>query len=192
MNDETPLDLRLLDPDETPDVVQGAMRRFRWRVVLLTVVTVIVAASLVGWGVGEYLHRRDVAATIEEAEPAERAIVEDHAGGFTCATPTFEIGPYDVALLQAARMPEGGWALHLVLHGPRSLASGTGRFMNFWPVGPGTRPASVPAQRGTTWADAFVAVPASLGDRFDVELWNLQNEVAGTFTVDASSLRCEF
>lgn len=192
MSDETPIDLQLLDPEETPDVVHGAIRRFRWRVVLFTVVTMIVASSLVAWGVAEYLESREISRMIAEAEPAKRAIMDDHEGAYTCNTPAFDFGRFEVALLRARRTPEGGWALHLVVHGTRTLASGTGRFMVFVPIGPGARPEQIPAQAGTTWADAFVAIPPALGDRFDMELWDLQGDVVGRFTVDTAALECDF
>jgi hypothetical protein len=192
VNDETPMDLQLLEPDETPDVVRGAMRRFRWRVVLLTVVAIITTASLTAWGVAEYLGSRRLAEMIARAEPAKRAIMEDHEGAYMCHTPTFEFRRYEVALLRATRMSGGGWALHLVVHGTAPLASGTGRFMNFVPLGPGARPEQIPAQAGTTWADAFVAIPPAMGDRFHIQLWDLRSRVLGTFTVDTGTLNCDF
>ncbi len=190
MNDESPIDLQLLDPEETPDVVKGAMRRFRWRVVILTAVLVVVAASLIGWGVGEFLASRRIAEEIANAEPAKRAIMGDHTGAYTCNTADFELGSFQVAVLRGVPMPEGGWALHLVVHGDAPLASGTGRFMAFVPKG--AKAVQIPAQAGTTWADAFVLTPNSLGDSFDVELRDLQGELAGTFTVDAAELECDF
>lgn len=191
MNDETPIDLQLLEPEQTPEVVKGAMRRFRWRVVIFTVAMVVVATSLLGWGVGEFLESRRIADMIASAEPAKRAIMEDHAGAYACDTPTFELGGFDVALLRAVPMPGGGWALHFVVHGER-LASGTGRFMNLAPIGPGAKPEYVAAQPGATWADAFVSTPSSLGDRFEVALVDLHGRVTGTFTVDTAELNCDF
>jgi hypothetical protein len=192
MNDEQPIDLQLLDPEETPEVVKGAMRRFRWRVVILTVVLVVLAASLVGWGLGEFLASRRTAEMIADAEPAKRAIMDDHGGAYTCNTPEFTLGRFEVALLRAFPMPEGGWALHLVVHGEAPLASGTGRFMAFVPVGAGADPVQIPAQAETTWTDAFALIPASLGDRFDIQLRDLHGELAGTFTVDTAELECDF
>jgi hypothetical protein len=191
MSDEGPIDLQLLEPEDTPDVVKGAIRRFRWRVVLLTVVAVVVAASLAGWTISELLASRRVAEAIAEAEPAKRAIMEDHGGAYACDTPTFELGGFEVALLRAVPMPDGGWALHLVVHGER-LASGTGRFMVFVPIGPAARAVQIPAQPGATWADAFVSTPSSLGDRFDIQLRDLHGELMGTFTVNTADLNCDF
>ena len=114
----------------------------------------------------------------------------DHTGAYTCNTADFELGSFQVAVLRGVPMPEGGWALHLVVHGDAPLASGTGRFMAFVPKG--AEAVQIPAQAGTTWADAFVLTPNSLGDSFDVELRNLQGELAGTFTVDAAELECDF
>lgn len=190
MSDETPIDLQLLDPEETPDVVKRAMRRFRWRVVILTVVLVVLAASLIGWGVGEFLASRRTADAIANAEPAKRAIMEDHGGAYTCNTPEFALGRFEVALLRAFPMPGGGWALHLVLHGEAPLASGTGRFMVFVPIG--ADPVQIPAQAETTWTDAFVLTPASLGNSFDIELRDLHGELAGTFAVETAELECDF
>lgn len=190
MNDEQPIDLQLLDPEETPDVVKGAMRRFRRRVVFITVVLVVLAASLIGWGVGEFLASRRLAEEIANAEPAKRAIMNDHGGAYTCNTPEFMLGRFEVALLRAFPMPEGGWALHLVVHGEAPLASGTGRFMVFVPRG--GDPVQIPAQAETTWTDAFALIPKSLGDRFDIQLRDLHGELAGTFTVDTVDLECDF
>lgn len=192
MNDETPIDLQLLDPEETPDVVKRAMRRFRWRIVVLTVVLVVLAASLIGWGVGVFLESRRTAEEIANAEPAKRAIMNDHAGAYTCNTPAFALGDFQVALLRAIPVPEGGWALHLVIHGETPLASGTGRFMVFVPLGPDAEPAQIPAQSETTWADAFVLTPASLGDTFDIQLRDLHGGLAGTFEVNTAALACDF
>jgi hypothetical protein len=192
MNDEAPMDLRLLDPEETPDVVKKAMRRFRWRVVILTVVLVVLAASLIGWGVGEFLRSRRTADMIANAEPAKRALMGDHGGEYTCNTPEFAVGRFEVALLRALPMPEGGWALHLVLHGEAPLASGTGRFMVFVPIGAGSDTVQIPAQAETTWTEAFVLTPESLGDSFDIQLRDLHGKLAGTFTVDTAELACDF
>lgn len=192
MSDERPLDLQLLDPEEAPELVKGAMRRFRWRVVIFTVAIVVVAASMIGWAVGEFLASRRTAEMIEKAEPAKRAIMNDHGGAYTCNTPSFTLGRFEVALLRAFPMPEGGWALHLVVHGETPLASGTGRFMAFAPVGPGADPTQIPAQSETMWTDAFVLTPASLGDSFRVELLDLHGEVAGSFNVDTAELACDF
>lgn len=190
MNDESPIDLQLLDPEETPDVVKRAMRRFRWRVVILTVVLVILAASLIGLGVGKFLESRKIADMIANAEPAKRALMDDHGGEYTCNTPEFSVGRFEVALLRALPMPEGGWALHLVVHGEAPLASGTGRFMTFVPIG--AHAVQIPAQAETTWTDAFVLTPASLGDSFDIQLRDLRGALAGTFTVDTAGLKCDF
>ena len=192
MSDERPLDLQLLDPEEAPELVKGAMRRFRWRVVVFTVAFVVVAASLIGWAVGEFLASRRTAEMIANAEPAKRAIMNDHGGAYTCNTPLFTVGQFEVALLRASPMAEGGWALHLVVHGEAPLASGTGRFMVFVPVGPGADPTQIPAQSETTWADAFVLTPASLGDSFDIQLRDLRGELAGSFEVDTAELACDF
>lgn len=191
MNEERPTDLQLLEPEETPEIVKGAMRRFRWRVVLFTVVFVIVAASVAGWVVGEFLGSRRIADMIANAEPAKRAIMEDHVGEYTCDTRTFELDGFEVALLEGVPIPEGGWALHLIVHGEDSLGSGTGRFMNFVPLGPGGHPVQIPAQSGTTWAEAFVLAPSSLGDSFQMELRDLRNDLVGTFAVDTARLACD-
>lgn len=192
MSDEAPIDLQLLDPEETPEVVKGAMRRFRWRVVIFTVVSIVLAASLVGWGVGAFLESRRITDMIANADPAKRAIMEDYGGAYTCNTPTFMLGRFEVALLRAFPMPQGGWALHLVVHGEAPLASGTGRFMAFVPIGAGGGAVQIPAQAETTWTDAFVLTPKSLGDSFEIELRDLHGELAGTFKVDTAHLACDF
>jgi hypothetical protein len=192
MSDEGPIDLQLLDPVQAPELVTGAMRRFRWRVVVFTVAFVVVATSIIGWAVGEFLASRRTAQMIADAEPAKRAIMSDHGGAYTCDTPSFTLGRFEVALLRAFPMPEGGWALHLVVHGEAPLASGTGRFMAFVPVGPGSEPAQIPAQADTTWTDAFVLTPAQLGDNFDIQLRDVHGKLAGTFRVDIAELACDF
>ncbi|MDQ5874214.1 MAG: hypothetical protein M3526_02390, partial [Actinomycetota bacterium] len=162
----------------------------RWRVVIITVALVVLATSLLGWGVGKLLRSRETADMIANAEPAKLAIMNDHGGEYTCNTPEFTLGRFEVALLRALPMPKGGWALHLVVHGKAPLASGTGRFMAFVPVG--ADPVQIPAQAETTWTDAFPLIPKSLGDRFDIQLRDLHGELVGTFPVDTAKLECDF
>jgi hypothetical protein len=191
MSDEMPVDLQPLEPDDTPEVVRGAMRRFRWRVVIFTVVAVVTTASLTAWGVAAFVESREIADRSRQLAPAQLAIY-DHMGASSCETPTFEVDGIDVGLLQAAPMPDGGWALHLVVHGDGPFASGTGRFMAFTAVGPGARSAQIAAQPGMTWAEAWVTVPGSVGSPFAMELRDLRGEVIGSFMVRPSSLLCDF
>lgn len=191
MDDETPFDLQLLDPDETPEVVQGAIRRFRWRVVLLTVVVVVLAASLTSWGVASYLRSKEIARGSRQ-HPAEQIAIIDRAGAYSCETPTFRVGRVEIGLLQAAPMPGGGFALHLVAHGDEAFANGTGRFMSLRAVAAGARSRHFAAQAEMTWAEAWVPVPGSAGSRFDMELRDISGQVMGTFSVDVPQLRCDF
>jgi uncharacterized membrane protein YraQ (UPF0718 family) len=76
MTDEAPIDLHDLDPGIPPDIVRGAMRLFRWRVVLATVVAIIVAATASAWAVERYndaRRRAEFQASI--LSPAQTAIL---------------------------------------------------------------------------------------------------------------------
>jgi hypothetical protein len=191
MNDDGPLDLKLLDPEDSPDVVTGAIRRFRWQVVLFTVAAVIVAVSLTVWGVASYLESKEVASRSRQL-PAEQLAIIDWAGAYSCETPTYQVGRVEIGLLQLAPMPDGGFAMHLVAHGEEPFANGTGRFMAAGAVGDDVEFGHFAAQAGMSWAEAWVPIPRSAGAPFDVQVLNIRGEEMGTFTVRPSELRCDF
>ncbi len=191
MSDETPIDLRSLEPDETPEVVTRAMRRFRWRLVLFTVIAIVTAASLTAWGVAAFLRSREIAGRSRQLSAPQLAIY-DRMGASSCETPTFRVGGVEIGLLQIAPMPHGGWALHLVAHGDGPFANGTGRFMAVAARGEGASFAHFAAQAGMTWAEAWVSVPRSAGSPFEVEVRDIHGQVMGAFTVRPSELLCDF
>jgi hypothetical protein len=195
MKDEAPLDLDLLDPDDPPDLVRPAVRRFRVRVVLFTVGCVLLAAALAGWGVKAYVdheHRF----TIEDAmSPAQLALVMDPEGN--CRTPTYRVGPLEVTLLDTAPMSGGRLAMHFVVHGEqlaeqRDQPNGSS-FRSFTLIRSeadtsGVGQVSVAPR--ATWGEAFVTAsePASLMLPMVVTGPSLPNP--GRFSVDLSSLAC--
>jgi hypothetical protein len=200
MTDEAPIDLRDLDPGIPPDVVTGAIRRFRWRVVLTTVVAIVVATTATAWGVERYhdsRRRAEFQASI--LSPAQTAILT--MGGINCDTPTYRIGGTDVTLLQLAPLEDGGWALHLIVRGSvplteeRSFGDGSGSASRFTTlsVEGSTLPAgSVLTQPGVKIGETYLTAPASVGDRFTVQLTDTHASIVGSFMVDSAALSCSF
>jgi len=200
MNQEPPIDLQSLDPGEPPDLVEGAVRRFRIHVVLFTVLAIVGTAVLVTWGAVTVVHARNRAELREQTlwgEP-QRTIMD--LGAFNCETPTYSVGSVYVTLLQSAPMPGGGWALHFVVEGKdgpltveRTEPDGSSfpRRTTLVPVGSTESLGTVYTQPGATWGETYVAVPASAGDRFGIEVHSSDSETAGTFTVDANAVSCE-
>ena len=201
MNDEAPIDLQRLDPGESPDLVKGAVRRFRLRVVLFTVFAVVGAVVLTTWGAAAVVNARKLGELREQTQwGAPQQTIMD-VGAFNCRTPTFTAGPVDVTLLQSAPMPDGGFALHFVVEGTKGPltvqrdqpdGSSFRRWTTLVPVAPGGSSGSVLTQPGAVWGETYVAVPASAGDRFDIQVQDTNLEVAGTFAFDAGAVSCDF
>jgi hypothetical protein len=171
MTDETPLDLYRLDPGRPPGSRQGRHEEVPCA--------------------GRDLRARQLPST-------EQAIIE--GGGLNCSTPTYRVGPVDVTLLQITPLA-GGWAVHVLLDAGDQPVTverttrdfSTPRSMFIAPVGTGTGPPGgqtfFPYVRaGWTTAEMYVAVPAGIGDRFDMRLSGTRGERLGTFTVDLQEL----
>jgi hypothetical protein len=198
MTEEAPIDLHDLDPGIPPDIVKGAIRRFRWRVVLATVVAIVVATTATAWAVERYndaRRRAEFQASI--LSPAQTAILT--TGGTNCDTPTYRIGGTDVTLLQLAPLADGGWALHLIVRGSsplteeRSFGDRSGsaaRFTTLSVEGSNLPAGSVLVQPGVKVGETYLAAPAPLGDRFSVQLTDTHATTVGSFVVDTSEVSC--
>jgi hypothetical protein len=198
MTDEAPINLRDLDPGTPPDIVKGAIRRFRWRVVLTTVVAIVVAATATAWAVERYndaQERAEFQASI--LTPAQTAILT--TGGTNCDTPTYHVGQTDVTVLQLAPLTEGGWAVHLIVRGSsplteeRSFGDGGGSASRFTTLSvEGTDPpaGSVLTQPGVKVGETYLSVPPSLADRFTVQLTDTHSTIVGSFVVEPPGLMC--
>lgn len=192
MSDEAPMDLQLLDPGDPPDLVGPAIRRFRVTVVLLTVCAVIATGIVVAAAVVGVVSWQNRGPELSDyLTPTQLAILS--GGGSNCTTPTFPVGGTRVTLLHAVPSAEGGWALHFVVeHGDgkplavRTHTSDGGEFISWSSlsaVGAASENGQVSAGLRWTVGEAYLGVPSSLGDRFDVQLIQ-QGDVSGTFTVD--------
>lgn len=198
MNDEAQINLQSLDPGEPPDLVKGAVRRFRVRVVLFTVIAIVGAVVVTIWAVTAVLHSRNQFEREDLLSAPQWAIAEDLVGR-SCATPTYSVGTASVTLLQAAPMPGGGWALHFVMDGngrplvvQRHTADG-GSFASwttFAPLAGGTQ-GRVTGQPGVTWAEVYVSAPESAGDQIDIKVMDTHFDDAGTFTVALDQVLCK-
>jgi hypothetical protein len=193
MSDQTSIDLQALDPGDPPDLVGPAVRRFRLRVVLLTVIAVVATAALVAAsviGVVSWKNRRpDVT---DYLTPTQLALL---AGGTSnCSTPSFDLGTATATLLQAAHAPEGGWALLFTVesNNGRPLAErkpieGGGSAVRWSSLGVlgTTESGQISAARGWTVGTAYVGAPAAAGDQLTIQLIQ-QGQVAGSFKLDLS------
>lgn len=196
MNDEPPLDLKPLAPADPPDLVHGAVRRFRLHVVLFTTVAIVGAVALTAWGATAIVHARNQAQEREAIiSPPQRAIAEDLVG-HTCRTPTYAVDGADVTLLQAAPMSGGGWALHFVVDGKGSPLAVQRDGSPFWttlvPVSEAANQGRVSVQPGATWGETYLSFPASAARRFEIQVVDAHLEVAGTFIVDLDEVLCDF
>ena len=202
MSDEAPLDLYRLDPGAPPDLVKAAMKRFRLRAVIFALVAIFACASVAGAIVYVGAHYDITSKSLAAARQlpkTERAIVYSGNQG-NCATPTYMVGGVAITLLQIAPL-EGGWAMHLLVDGGHTPVTvqrtssdiSAPRSMSISSVEAGTpipdAPTFMPYTRaGWTRAEMYVAVPAGLGDRFDMRLSGTRGEDLGTFTVDLGEL----
>ena len=201
MSDEAPIDLYRLDPGAPPDLVKGAMKRFRVRAVIFALVAILACASVAGaiLFVGTRYDLTSKASTAAKLLPlTQRAVFNAR----NCTTPTYRVGGVNITLLQIAPLG-GGWAMHLLVDGgdqpvtvQRDFEDGSGsapRSMSIASVEAGTPIANAPTfmpyiRAGWTSAEMYVAVPAGLGDRFDMRLAGTRGQGLGTFTVDLGEL----
>lgn len=201
MTDDTPLDLYRLDPGAPPDLVKGAMKKFRWRAVIFALAAIVACASVAG-GIAYFGTHYDFTAKstnlARQLPTTERAII--YGGGRNCTTPTYRVGSVNVTLLQIAPLGDG-WALHVIVDAGDTPVTvqrtssdiSAPRSMFISPVDAGTGPATgqtflAYTQAGWTTAELYVAVPAGLGDRFDMRLTGTRGEELGIFTIDLDEL----
>jgi len=195
MKDESPLDLALLDPDDPPDLVRPAVRRFRLRVVLFTVACVLLASTLAGWGVKAYIDH-DHRFTIEDAmSPAQIALLMNPEGN--CRTPTYRVGPLEIALLDTAPMSGGRVAMHFMVHGEqlaeqRDQPNGSS-FRSLTVIrseadASGVGQVSVAPR--ASWGEAFVTAPEPAGQMLPMVITGPSLNRPAYFAVDLASLAC--
>ncbi len=101
--------------------------------------------------------------------------------------------------MQLAPLEGGGWALHLIVEGSaplteqRPFGDGSGsasRFTTLSVVGAGVPAGSVLTQPGVKAGETYLSAPASVGDRFRVQLTDTHGATAGSFVVDTASIAC--
>lgn len=196
MTDESPVDLRTLEPADAPDLVGPAVRRFRWRVVLFTVVTVVVVSALSAW-LAATLVSKDSPGYVESRTTPERAAILNAPG--ICRTPSFTVGSTEVALIGTATLPNGGTALHFIVHGDKPLTErrdlpdgdSFARFTTIRASVGGSSVGGVEAQPGADWGEAFMQVPANARGPLEMTITGPDQEI-GTFTIDLATLECHF
>lgn len=197
MTDQSPVDLRTLEPEEPPDMVGPAVRRFRWRVVLFTVVTVIVVSTLAAW-VAAKLTSEDSPGFVEARTTQEQAAILDALNGpGICRTPSFTLGGTEVALIEAATLPGGGTSLQFVVHGDKPLTDqrdapngdSFARFTTITAAVDGSSVGSVQAQPGADWGEAFMQVPSNAGRPVEMTITGPDLRTH-TFAVDLAALGC--
>lgn len=194
MTDESPVDLRTLEPEDPPDLVGPAVRRFRWRVVLFTAVTVVVVSALSAW-LAATLANDDSPGYVEARTTPEQAAILQGPG--ICRTPSFTVGGTEVALIETAMMPNDETALHFIVHGNEPLTeqrhqpdgSSFARFTTITASARGSSVGGVEAQPGVEWGEAFMRVPATSGDRLEMTITG-PDQRSGTFTIDLATLEC--
>jgi hypothetical protein len=193
MTDEGPLDLKVLDPGDPPDVAGRAVRRFRLHVVLSTVVCVV-AGSIVAGALIAWLLKDEPQTEAIGWSPAQTAILNDLVG--ICDTPTYTFGDLEVGLTGAVRMPDGGYALHFLLRGPVTIQRETddgGGFRTFTSIiateGEGARVGQVSAQAGATWGEVYVGVPSGVGPDLELLIQGPALDEPQSFTVRTDRLR---
>ncbi|MDP9331183.1 MAG: hypothetical protein M3P11_11165 [Actinomycetota bacterium] len=200
MSDDQPIDLQALDPHDTEDHARAAIRRFRWRVVLLTTVVIVAVAAGAIWGTSAYVRQRDrqrdeISVLREWAAGPESQVAI--AGGSNCSTPTYKVGYADVTVLQGLKY-QGGWLLHLFVQGtghPLAIGGKPGSHevshtMTIVPMVQGATAAKVRIQdTGWTSGEAYVQVPGS-SSKVGLQLLDPTGSTVGMFVVDTSRLLC--
>jgi hypothetical protein len=193
MSDQSSIDLQALDPGDPPDLVGPAVRRFRVRVVLLTVIAVVATAAVMAASVIGVVTWKNRGEDINDyLSPTQLALL---AGGTSnCSTPSFDLGDATATLLQAARTPERGWALlftvesndghPLAVHKQTEGGGSAVRFSALGVLGT-TETGQISAAPGWTVGTAYVGAPAAAGDRLTIQLIQF-GEVTGSFKLDLS------
>ena len=197
MSDESPVDLRTLEPEDPPDQVGPAVRRFRWRVVLFTVVAVVVVSSLSAWLAATLAGKHPLGYVEVRATEEQAAILNDLNGRGICRTPSFTLGGTEVALIGAATMPSGGTALHFIVHSDdpltqeRNQSDGSSftRFTTIKAALDGSSVGSVEAQPGAVWGEAFMQVPSTSGGPLEMTITG-PDQTSETFTINLATVEC--
>ncbi len=106
-----------------------------------------------------------------------------------------------MTLLQLAPLEGGGWALHLIVRASSPLTeerplgddgSSTSRFTTLSVEGVDVAAGSVLTQPGVKAGETYLSAPASVGDRFTVQLTDTHAATVGSFVVDTSEVSCSF
>jgi hypothetical protein len=189
MNEQMLPDLEPLGTEDVPDVAARAIRRFRFHVVVFTVLCVIGAAVMTGMVVG-WATKDSLQTEATGWNAAQTAVLNDLVG--VCTTPTFTFGQLRVGVLDAVKMEGGGTAFHLVVNGPiaeqRVDPSGSAvRTTSFGVVG-GSNVAPVNVQPGATWGEAYVEVPVADAARAALTISGPALPRSESFTIDTSAL----
>jgi len=196
MTDEEPLDLGALEPPEPTDQARAAILRFRWRVVFVTVVSIVaVAFAAMGVATVYFGQRHDISMLRDWVAGPESQIAI--SGGSNCKTPTYKVGYADVTVLQVLRHTNG-WLLHMVVQG-NGHALGTGgepgsadvsRRASILPLVTGATSARVRIQDpGWDAGEAYVVVPGT-PDQFQLQLNDPSGAEVGTIAVNMADVMC--
>jgi len=206
MSDEEPVDLRELEPPEPVDQVKPAIRRFRIRVVVFTLVFALVAAA-VGieiWNLTLQRNKKGELARDYAGLPVVGAWIYSR----NCTTPTYHVGGLDVTVLQigsstdftsfsSGQFEEDDWAIALLLQS----AGGENGHQIAFATKPGERvdivaippthlisSVSVRARPGWTRAEAYFAVQKSLDGIVHLSFLDVHRDPIGTLTLDINEL----
>lgn len=155
------------------------VRRLRWHAVGLALAGVAGLTLLGGTLLGWFLQAAD---DPFESAPELRPAVFDYVMMPTIGR-TYRAGDVEAVLLAVTRLEDGGVSLHFVLDAEGRLGKAHTRLVAAGGVGSATCAAS--GRSG--WGECYVAVPASLGSRFDLELYQ-RGRLEGSFPVDLSGL----
>lgn len=194
MTDEEPIDLRALEPDDPPDQAARAVRRFRWWVVLTTTTVIVVVAAAAVAVAGAYFEERRDARMLEEwaAGPQSQTAIQ---GGSNCRTPTYEIGSWDVTILEASGLGES-LVYHLIIDGngqPLAVQEQAGedsfrQTVGLTPIGGAqAEVVEIIAKPGWSMGEAYVRV--SSGDEpAQLQLVDSNGKGIGRLTLDQDAL----
>ena len=176
MTDEGPIDLSTLDAS-APGIAEAVVRRFRWRVVLWTVLAVVAGATLVILGVALVNGLTSAAPKLLDIDRAPYANTEQA---------TYTAGRVQIGLRKVASIGDGKLELDFLLYSDQPLAA----CCSLQPVGPGGETsARVGPGSAARFSEVFVVVPDTVGDLFDIEVLDQATRgVLGRFTVDLAAL----
>ncbi len=164
MTEEDPIDLRGLQPEDPPDQASLAIRRFRWRVVLVTVVALILVAGGAAWAASWALGERSQLQMLRDwaSGPVSQTAI---GGASNCRTPSYKVGYADVTVLEVTSLESGSVVYHLIIDGNgHPLATRRkGAALSF------TDKMKLSATAGTARTEEFIAKPGwSVGEAYVV------------------------